>query len=289
MVNFISSESRGQSRFVEDSVQRLQETLNDRRIAKKLGRVSQQLLLLSNDIYVPDVRRGQVTIPDSKLDSDSLPVIAMRPWSKVNLDPKFAVFTPRRRSRAIGLIDNLDPTDIDSSDWLENYQQAILTHAQRTTATRNVRGAEAMRAARASSAPIEPGEFRRVDSGRIHFLPRSLVILRRQRNPISPPVFAHELIHVAQDDSEPVAVSDGGSRDDHILHNELEAYSIGARIALAMSETGQKITEHDEYGIRIEQVRGRVNKKSRDPYKPTPKLKSELRARGLMDDLIDTE
>ena len=261
MVNFISSESRGQTRFIEESVERLQEILKNKDVIKKLGHVAEYMYELTENMYVPDIVNKQVVIPQSHIDSNDTPLIALHPWSTVSLDTNFAIFTPQREARALQILDELEPTDGNSEEWLRDYQTAMLRHAQRTQETRSVRGSEAMCAARASGMTIDSNEFRATDATRVHFIPRSMLVLRRRHSPVSPPTFAHELFHKVQRDARPPYVSDGMSMATHTLKAEREAYSVGAKIAITMLDAGQKITAHDELGIQIDRGRAAINKK----------------------------
>lgn len=287
MVNLISSESRGQTQFIEGSIERLQDMLIDKSVIKELGATAGRLYQLSDDIYMPNIVRGEVVIPDSYLKSDKLPIIALRPWSTIRLDPNFALFTPRRRTVGQKIINTLGPTSEKSNDWLDNYQGSLLRHALRTEETRSIRGAAASSVTRASKARIDENEFRNTRTEKIYFAPRSLVMLRRQHSLTSPAVFAHEIEHVDQCERHPISVSRGESGYHRALSVELEAYYVGSFIANAMIDRGMKITEDDKFGLQVEAARKAANGNRNGRFESTPRVIAALEQRKLLKGLVN--
>lgn len=289
MIHVISSESRGQARFIEGSIEHLQDVLKNKEVVSGLGTTASYLYNLTENMYVPNIEHGEIKLPASYEESDALAVVALRPWGKAQLDPNFAKFTPRRQKRALEIVNTLQPANTSSEAWFNAYQGSILRHAAKTPFQVDVRGAEGAAASRASKASLDPDELTTVASGKVHFNPRPVLVLRRQHALTSPAVTGHELIHVSQADVRPLYVDDGDDDRKGPIERELQAYSVGAKIAEAMMKAGQKLTPSDEYGLRVEQVRKTINTRRGERYEATPRLITALEKSGLLKGMIHGE
>jgi len=285
MVSFVSSESRHTTEYIEHSVDRFREVLKSEQLLARLGEKASTLVALTDDFYIPNVVHGEVRIPDSLLESDRLPIFALRPKGEVWLDPNFAAFTPLRREQATQYIKSLEPIAVSAEKWIEDYQESGLKHARSIQEVRSVKDAAAAVVTRAYSAPSSPNEFKNGQDDKKFFSPRPLFLMRRARDLTSPAVMSHELEHVLQGNMQPVRLTNDYDEFRKSYRDELEAYSVGAQVSAEMLGMGMKITQIDKTGIALDETRIMVQGNNPDPFDPTPELAIEYASRKLPFDL----
>jgi hypothetical protein len=87
--------------YAERSRRHLLDALGSGEVQSALGDAALSLLRQANDFYILDVTdTGVISIPDRRMSSDALPLLALRNDERVERDFTFASFTPRQYASA---------------------------------------------------------------------------------------------------------------------------------------------------------------------------------------------
>jgi hypothetical protein len=286
MFNFLNSETLHRNAFLEATIAEAHGNLtgNDE-VKKALGDDADYLAMIIEDMYVPNIRDGEVVIPKSRLHSHRTPILTIRPDEEFILGSTCAVQNEFQKECLLEEAEVWAGNSDKYGDELQEEVDAALADSFRhkVTGTMKFHGrvtsVEAMLGLPESQFPnMGPNQFK-------DFIGRPIVFMTIARTMRWQPhvVLAHEAEHVDQRNQQPWFSAFPPDIVDDSLRRELEAYHVGSvyETALCNSDDWRYAGRTDLLGqIAIEQLRQKHQTEPDDPFYPSKEIKLALQRIG---------
>lgn len=287
-MKFIPSEVRERHRFVERTKTEVVETLGHEAVKAHLGEIAEHLLILAEEIYVPNVRNDTVKIPKKQRGKDNTPVVALTSGEGLRFDETTALMAPLQRASLEQRI----------KTWLLSRGAELnighfLSLVDKNLVMRNSSENNAVMVARERYRGVVVSqradlrkklEFAEFDDSHF-FLGRPVVglVMSGASQNSHNVVLVHELCHVAQNLVNPVESRFQSRFIAQRYRDELEAYHIGAGYGKALYYSNDERYRKDEtltIDSDVEDIRQQYER-SDDPFYPSQALKEALYEAGL--------
>jgi hypothetical protein len=291
---YTPADIRERNAFIDRSIINAQEALNDPALAQDLGARAVSHRRLLDSAFVANIINGVAYIPESKKESDDLPIAALHPGEVVYLSEDFNRQTGTQSQRTAKIFDAWMPR-FGSGGELADY----LIHQSGADIAGPVSMHGITRAMSAFAAEI-------LDQA--HLLryfkqpPEGITLLRKrpamwlQMYPGErfqhSDIMGHELAHVVRYTADPVlTVRSQRAIDMAALRDELEAYHVGAlycarRYLKLKPAQLQRILDGEEVDasgaqMAIDLLREENLLDPRDPFKPSGFMLKKIAKLGL--------
>jgi len=212
---------------VEKAQSQVAEALQDKNVASELGKRACDLLAITNELYVPNIKNGVISLPKEYQDSDRTPVAGILPGETLIVDSTAAGFTPQQANNMRG---HLDALHVDHPTFLVEDMDRAMVSA--------VSGAQGRKVNLPEESDL--GGFGSFSFGdipspalRLRFTGRVMVFLGMRDNYSvvdNPTILAHELTHVKQHTQYPFLPFEREPLLERRLKDELGAYQAGRAV-----------------------------------------------------------
>lgn len=243
--------------------------------------LAERALLLLDYIYIPDERDGVYDISHIGIADERIPFIVAQPGETIAIarNPERSVH-PAQWKHIISAIQQIDTDEInDESVILINKWLAETAREMNGEKINLNIGSKDYAFVYSESVALNITQ-KRNNKTRTHFVTtRPIMIANAQllARPEAGSNLYHELIHDIQmlrGDNAVFAL--GPQRDRAIQRTEFEAYSYQAEAEEAYYGIKAEDNPYNWNSFAVESIRRRVNQKSKDPYKSSRRLMSEL-------------
>jgi hypothetical protein len=128
----LSSENRERTKHVEKTQSQVVGLLKRKEVAKDLGSCASDLLAIAEELYVPNIKDGVISLPKKYRYSDFTPAIGILPGETLFVDSSLASFAPQQARNARTQLDAL--LGEDSRDLIERFDDAMIDAVVRNDA-----------------------------------------------------------------------------------------------------------------------------------------------------------
>lgn len=294
---FMDSEKRAGHKFVDRSLETTEQVLKHRATPYFMGRAAvENVALLMNQLYVPNIKDGLITLPSRKVDSNNIPIVAARQGQSYQLDSNFIYFTDAQELSAYDYFENRVGSREYAQASVNNIVRYVVEHSvNKPTSPVDKHGVRAM----------VTGSYYRMtwkkemsDTPKPYYYQGRPVVVLGQFDDaprVSPEVTIHELEHVAQRINEPIySFKDSGDLEKRRFRNELYAYDTQLDIEHALAAMNYEPLEGEELffekvrdGVvssfpgHLASLREETNKDRKDKFYPNGTLIKSLRDSGI--------
>jgi hypothetical protein len=241
---FISSESRQRAQVVESAIATTHEILeNVPEVQQALGpEFTAYSLGTLDNMFIPNFRHGQVSVPRSLRDTEAIPIIAVNPGQAVVAGAGLG-FTPIQKQRAFEQIKGLGykGSDMSRLRGLVEYFDGYVQNDEGSVLAVPAAGIAGFVTRAVATQTFAADEFRNLGKNPIRAtFGRPIVgLVMHPDNPIAelgtPITMMHEMQHVTQGLRSPIKpASQIDTASDDTLRMELEAYHVGATVERAL-------------------------------------------------------
>jgi hypothetical protein len=287
----ISLEQRERIAFVEEVQSGILDALRIETICEELGHYAVQISKIAEDLYVPNVNDGIVSIPSEYQDSNATPVLAARPEDEIHLDDSFAATTPMQKE-ALRRIFSLwrETPDSNGIEALIEVVDGLLM--LRTIDLDNLKLPEPGVAEVVIDQSIYTDFTRfseaypKMGKDKIKkFIGRPIVGLTigEYDAAVMEPFLVHALVHVMQFNSRPIWPSGPNLNANILLKYELEAWHVGANYGSLRNYYSDDTRHKDDAMFMqwaVEAIRERCASPS-NPFYPNRHIKRALEDEGI--------
>jgi hypothetical protein len=240
-MKFNSFEYRSRVKYVERVQAEVARNLENEEVLESLGGYALKLVTLVEGIYVPNIKNGVVSISREDRESDSTPVIGIKPGEVLRADSSLATLSPIQLGKLEDILKGYleDPTaqtlgnviginiDLFTKSMKSDGRPVELGEKSGGFCNFENTGVTISNSTQAHSILVGGRHLVALGMRGFEDLDRSLVC-------------AHELWHVAQSHNDPTSPYEEEAYLDKRLHDELEAGMVGIKCVDPLIKTAKE-------------------------------------------------